>query len=50
MATHHPTTFGALPFLLLLLQKWLYANILDVFEVLNHAHLEICSVAVIKML
>jgi hypothetical protein len=50
MTAYHFATFGAVPLYLFLFQKPLDAMLFNKFEVLNHAHFEICSVAVIKML
>ena len=50
MATECLTAFGALPLLPFLLKKLLNTMLLDIFKVINHAHMVKGTVALIECL
>ncbi len=50
MAAYDCSTLEAFPPLLFLFKELIDAILLDVFEVLNHTHLEMCSVSLVEML
>ena len=50
MAAYDCSTLGAFPPLLFLFKELINAILLDVFEVLNHTHLEIGSVSLVETL
>jgi len=50
VTTDYPVAIGALPFSSLRDQEFLNAVLFDVFKVLDHTHVVMCSVTVVKVL